>query len=476
MSEHQDLKERSKDLAVPLPKPPPPAGAPETVSAPPSPPSSGGSGLWILGALILLGVGGYFAWAHFKGDSGAAQGPPKPVRLIPVVASRTRKGDMNLYLTGLGTVTALKTVTIRSRVDGQIDKVPFIEGQLVHEGDLLYEIDPRPFQRQLDAAQAQLSRDQAILANSKIDLERFQQAKEAIPAQQLATQIALVSQNEALVRSDQAQIDSVKLQLIYCQITSPITGRIGLRLVDLGNQVRASDATALAVVTQTQPISVIFSLPEDSLRDILPKIRSGAKPVVDAYDRDLTTRLASGTVLAIDNQVDQSTGTIRIKAEFANENESLFSNQFVNARLLTEVKKDVFIVPTAAIQRSPQSAFVYVVKLDAAGASTSASPKTTAGEAAKAGTPKEAGVTPTAPADAPKGRQGETAAKTDAPKLEGVVETRNVKPGPSEGEEIIIDTGLSEGEVVVTDGVDKLVPGTRVTVRMSRPATGKSAP
>ena len=361
-----------------------------------------------------------------------------PARATPVVAARARQGDLNLYLTGLGTATALNTVTIRSRVDGQIDKVAFTEGQMIHDGDLLFEIDPRPFQVQLAQAEAQLAKDQALLKNAKTDLDRYEQAKDAVSAQQLATQSATVSQAEAMVRADRATIDNVRLQLTYCRITSPITGRIGLRLVDKGNMVRASDSVGLAVVAQTQPISVVFSLPEDALRDVLPKVRAGVPFAVDAYDRDLTRKIATGDLLALDNQVDLATGTIRLKAFYPNGNEALFPNQFVNARLLADIRKNVVIVPSAAIQRSPQSTFVYVVKLDPA-------PK----EATAPGTP---------------------------PKLEGAVEIRTVQTGPSEGDEVVVEKGLAAGDLVVTDGVDKLIPEARVSVRDAKGPSAKRAP
>jgi multidrug efflux system membrane fusion protein len=411
----------------------------DTSRDPESPPGGKGIGAWIVLALLALaGVGGYLAYTRFHGDqtqSSTPAGSKPPARATPVLAARARRGDMNLYLTGLGTVTALNTVTVRSRVDGQIDKVAFTEGQMVHEGDLLVEIDPRPFQVQLAQMEAQLARDQALLKNARTDLDRYEQAKDAVPAQQLATQAATVSQFEASIRSDQAQIDNARLQLTYSRITSPITGRIGLRLVDLGNLVRANDATGLAVVAQTQPISVIFSLPEDSLRSVLPKVREGKTLTVEAYDRELSTRFASGTLLALDNQVDPNTGTIRLKAIFPNEKETLYPNQFVNARLLTDTRKEAVIVPAAAIQQSPQSIFVYVVKLD-----------------------------PPSKESPPPGQ---------APRMEGVVETRTVKTGPSEAEEIIIESGVEAGDLVVTDGVDKLIPKARVSVKISEATRGR---
>jgi multidrug efflux system membrane fusion protein len=406
--------------------------APPAASAEPPPGRGHVLGWIVLVLLAIAGAAGYMAYRRAASAAPTAQGSKPAARATPVVAAKVRRGDMNLYLTGLGTVTALNTVTIRSRVDGQIDKVAFTEGQMVHDGDLLIEIDPRPFQVQLAQAEAQLARDQALLKNAKTDLERYEQAKDAVSAQQLATQASTVNQFEAATRADQAQIDNARLQLTYSRITSPITGRIGLRLVDRGNLVRANDATGLAVVAQTQPISVVFSLPEDSLRSVLPKVREGQTLAVEAYDRDRSSRLASGTLLALDNQVDPATGTIRLKASFPNESESLYPNQFVNARLLTETRKDAVIVPAAAIQQSPQSAYVYVVKPD-------------------------------------------PAAK-DAPPAEGAVETRPVKVGPSEGDEVVIESGVQPGDFVVTDGVDKLFSKARVSLQKPGGSKAKGSP
>ncbi|HXX94388.1 MAG TPA: efflux RND transporter periplasmic adaptor subunit, partial [Planctomycetota bacterium] len=425
----------------------------------------------------LAGAGGYWAGRQGFGEaprassspSGAAHTPadapsvatkaPAAARAaIPVVAATSRKGDLNLYLTGLGAVTPLTTVTLKSRVDGEIVKINFTEGQLVHEGDVLIEIDHRPFEVLLHQNEAQLAKDQALLKNAKADLKRYNDAKNAVSEQVLATQEALVSQYEAATRADQAQVDNAKLQLTYSNITAPVTGRIGLRMVDLGNQVHASDTTGLAVITQTQPMSVIFNLPEESLRPILPKIRASEKLPVDAYDRDLKTVLATGTVLALDNQVDPSTGTVRVRAVFPNEKEALLPNQFVNARLLAVTRKDVVIVPTAAIQRG-QTTLVYIIKPEPAGASPKAS-----------GNAADAGKTP------PPASEG-GAGKASPPALEGRIETRTVRPGPSEGEETIIESGLEPGELVVTEGVDKLVPKSRVVVlRWSDAPAGAKKP
>jgi membrane fusion protein, multidrug efflux system len=350
-----------------------------------------------------------------KGGKGGDFGAGKPV---PVVASVSRKGDMPVYLSGLGTVTAFNTVTARTRVDGELVKVAFTEGQFVKAGDLLCEIDPKPFQVQLEQAEATLAHDQALLDNGKVDLERYKvlYAQQAIPKQQLDTQVALVNQYAATIKADQSQIDNAKLQLFYAHITSPITGRIGLRLVDQGNMVHATDANGLAVVTQLQPIAVLFNIAEDSLPPVMQKMRAGVTFPVLAYDRDMKHRIAEGTLLTVDNQIDQSSGTVRFKGVFQNSDLSLFPNQFVNARLLLDMKRGAIIVPTAAIQRSPESSFVYVVKEN------------------------------------------------------NTVEVRNITTSLTEGDETVVDHGLASGEVVVVDGIDKLQAGTKVSVRMAGPA------
>ncbi|HVR86244.1 MAG TPA: MdtA/MuxA family multidrug efflux RND transporter periplasmic adaptor subunit [Planctomycetota bacterium] len=387
--------------------------------------NSGSVWLWLVLAAGLIAAGFWlaprFASEIDKKRPSEEAGP----RATPVVVAKARTGDMKLYLTGLGTVTALNTVTIRSRVDGQLDLVAYTEGQMVKEGDLLAQIDPRPFQAQLDQAEGQLARDQSLLKNARIDLERDQIAKDAISAQQLATQAALVAQYEGVVRSDQAQADMARLQLIYCRITSPLTGRIGLRLVDQGNMVHASDAGGLAVVTQLQPISVVFSLPSVHIPAILRKKAAGQPLTVEAYDQELKNQLTSGTLLAIDNQIDPGTGTVKIKANFLNSDSQLFPNQFVNARLLIDDRKGVVLIPTAAIQRGIQSSnYVYVVK--------------------------------------------ETPSKKDPSKMEQTVALQNIDTGPTEGEDTIIESGLKDGDIVVTDGVDKLQPGARVSIPEGR--------
>jgi multidrug efflux system membrane fusion protein len=379
--------------------------------------------LAVLGAIALLS---YFFVARTKrGDAAATKAPDKTApRAVPVVAVPANRGNMGVYLNGIGNVTALNTVTVRSRVDGELIKVAFQEGQIVHQGDLLVEIDPRPFEVQLEQAEGQMARDQATLNNNKVDLARYEVLikQDAIPKQQLDTQAATVHQSEAVIKSDQAAIDNAKLQLVYCHITAPLTGRIGLRLVDQGNQVHASDANGLLVITQLQPIAVIFSIAEDHLPEVTKKLRAGAKLPVEAWDRDMKNKIASGTLLTIDNQVDQTTGTVRFKATFSNQDNALFPNQFVNARLLVDTKRNVVIIPAAAIQRSPDSLFVYVVKPDS------------------------------------------------------TVEVRNITSTVSEGDQAAIDSGLEQGNMVVIDGVDKLQPGAKVSVGKPNAAPGGGRP
>jgi membrane fusion protein, multidrug efflux system len=294
-----------------------------------------------------------------KGRSGSGQG----TFVVPVVVAPAQRGDLPVYFNGLGTVTAFNTVTVHSRVDGQLISVAFTEGQFVHEGDLLAEIDPRPFQVQLEQAQGQLAKDQAQRTDAQVNYERFKLLfKEGvIPQQQLDTQAALVGQFDGAIRSDQGQIDNAKLQLTYSRITAPISGRIGLRLVDVGNIVHATDANGLLVITQLQPISVIFSLPQDQLPQVVAKLRAGTPLPVEAYDRDDITKIANGKLATIDNQIDLTTGTYKLKSIFNNENNILFPNQFVNVHLLVDTKHNLTIIPTAAIQRGPQGTYVYSV-------------------------------------------------------------------------------------------------------------------
>jgi len=341
------------------------------------PGSKGHRWLWFIALLVVIGVG---LW-YFRGprSSTEAQGPAGTggagggrggrgagagAFIVPVVVAAAERGDVPVYFNGLGTVTAFNTVTVHSRVDGQITKINFQEGQFVHQGDDLLDIDARPYQVQLEQAEGQLAKDQAQLRDVQVNYERYQLLYKAgvIPKQQLDTQGSQVGQFEGSIKGDQGLIDSAKLQLVYSHIAAPISGRIGLRLVDVGNIVHASDTNGLLVITQLQPIAVIFALPQDQLPQVAGKLRNGSQMAVEAYDRDDTTKIESGKLLTIDNQIDTTTGTYKLKAVFNNDRNMLFPNQFVNVHLLADVKKNLMIVPASAIQRGPQGTYVYVVQ------------------------------------------------------------------------------------------------------------------
>jgi multidrug efflux system membrane fusion protein len=367
--------------------------------------------LWllVLGA-VLIAVLLIVRWQTQRSAAAKSRetGPPT----VPVVVASARKGQIPVYLNALGSATPFNTVTVRSRIDGQLLKVNFQEGQFVRQGDSLAEIDPKPFEVQLDQARGQLARDEAQLANAKLDLTRYQTlaAQGVIPRQQLDTQAASVRQFDGVIRADEAQINNAKLQITYCHITAPIAGRVGLRLADVGNMIHANDTNGLVVIAQIQPIAVLFTIPEDSLAQVLSKIRAGEHLMVEAYDRGGQTKIADGRVETIDNEIDPATGTSRLKAIFDNKSSALFPNQFVNVRLLVEIRKDRILIPAVAIQRGPQGTYVYVVKED------------------------------------------QTA------------DVRPVTVGTIEAAQASVDSGLSEGERVVVDGVDKLRAGSKVKV------------
>ena len=366
-------------------------------------------------AIFLGGCGHTSADSKQKGGGGkGGRGGGGAQMTIPVAVAKADVRDLPIMLNGLGSVDAFNTVAVKSRIDGQLIKVNVKEGQEVKQGELLAEIDPRPYEVQLSQTQATLFKDQAALKDARLNLERFQQLYKdgVIPKQQFDTQGSLEAQLDGAVRADQAQVDSVKLNLAYTRITAPVSGRIGLRQIDVGNIVHASDPNGLLVITQLQPIAVIFSLPQDNLQAVSQHMNKG-KLAVDAYSRDDQTKIATGFLTTIDNQIDVTTGTGKLKAVFENRDRSLWPNQFVNIHLLLEVKKNNTVVPSAAIQRGPQGTYVFVVKPD------------------------------------------------------NTAEMRNVAVSISQGNSTAISQGLKPGELVVTDGQDKLQPGTKVAIRGS---------
>ncbi|MFL6416526.1 MAG: MdtA/MuxA family multidrug efflux RND transporter periplasmic adaptor subunit [Bryobacteraceae bacterium] len=395
--------------------------------------------VWLL-VFALVGYGCYQLYVFEnarKEVMSKKKGAMRP-RVMSVAVSSAHRGDMPVYLQGLGTVTAFNTVTVKTRVDGQLINISFHEGQFVHEGDLLAQIDPRPYEVALEQANGSLAqakgtleRDQAALRDAEANYQRYQELfrSQIIAKQQLDTQLATADQargsiaaDQAAIAGAQAAINSAKLNLTYTKITAPLSGRIGLRLVDVGNMVHASDANGLAVITQLQPISVLFSLPEEQLPSVLVKLRQGAKLRVEAYDREQTKKLADGTLLTVDNQIDATTGTSRLKAVFPNSDSSLFPNQFVNARLSLDTKKGVLIIPAVAIQRGPTGTFVYLVGDDS------------------------------------------------------TVSVRPVKVGMTQGNDVEIQDGLAPNDRVVVDGAEKLTEGMEVTVHQPGEAPPSGQP
>lgn len=391
--------------------------------------------IWLL-LIALAGAGVYFFF--FAPDKTQQTAPAQPgggrrggnaSRVMPVVAVPAKTGDINVFLNGLGSVTPQNSVTVKTRVDGQLMKVLFKEGQIVKRGDLLAEIDPRPLQVQLTQAEGQMARDQALLKNAQTDLERYRLLfkQDSIAKQQLDTQESLVRQYEGAVKVDRGQIENAQLQLSYARITAPIGGRLGLRQVDAGNMVHSSDANGLVVITQLQPVTILFTIPEDNIPAVMKKLQAGATLPVDAYDRAQKNKLASGSLLTVDNQIDPTTGTVKLKAQFKNDDFSLFPNQFVNTRMLVDVKSGVTIVPSAGIQRGSQGTFVYVVKEDRS------------------------------------------------------VSLRPVRIGTTQGDDTEVEAGIAPGELVVVDGADKLRDGAKVELAAkdgsaARPRDGSGRP
>lgn len=332
---------------------------------PPEPPTSHRHHPWVwLIVLAILGAASYWMYHQYQAAQKAHQTTARRgFGEVPVATGVVQKGDIGVYVEGLGAVTPINTVSVTSRVQGQIVAIHYREGQMVNRGDPLVDIDPRPYQAALTQTQGQLAKDEATLAQARIDLDRYRAAlaRNAISQQQVYDQEQAVKQDEGLVKNDQGVVDNAQVNLAYCHITSPINGRVGLRLVDLGNIVQANSSTALVVVTQLQPITVIFSVAEDYLPQIQQQLRAGHKMTVQALDRTAEKLLETGTLLTIDNQVDPTTGTIKMRAIFANPDSMLFPNQFVNARLLVDTQRGVNLVPTAAIQRNAQGAFLYVI-------------------------------------------------------------------------------------------------------------------
>ena len=380
--------------------------------------------LWWLWVVVIAGIvlGVWYFRARTPSEAANPSAAAAPGRgrggaggmgnfSVSVVVATAQNGDLPVYFNGLGTVTAFNTVTVRSRVDGQIINVAFKEGQFVHEGDLLVQIDPRPFQVQLEQAQGQLAKDQAQRKDAEVNLERYKLLfKEGvIPQQQLDTQAALVGQFDGAIKSDQSQVDNAKLQLTYSRITAPISGRVGLRLVDPGNIVHSNDTNGIVVITQLQPIAVLFSLPQDQLPQVSAKLRAGVQLNVEAYDRDDTQKIATGKLLTMDNEIDPTTGTYKLKSVFNNSDSALFPNQFVNVHLLVDTMRNLTIVPASAIQRGPQGTYVYAVGGD------------------------------------------------------NTVKIRPVTVALNTATSVGVNGGVNAGEVVVIDGQDKLQDGSKVT-------------
>jgi multidrug efflux system membrane fusion protein len=392
-----------------------------TQSLPPSPPTSKtpqSRARHIAIFLLVLGLAAVIAWmlapsptAHGQ-NAGHGRGAHADA-VTPVAVAAVKKGDIDILRHALGTVTPLATVTVRTQINGLLMEIGFQEGQIVHKGDFLAQIDPRPYQNTLEQATGALQRDQALLKDAQLNLDRFKKllAQDSISKQQVDTQESLVNQDSGNVLADQSQIDSAQLNLTYAHITAPVTGRVGLRQVDAGNYVQTSDAGGIVTITELQPITVVFTLPEDDVPTVMKLYNDGAELPATAYDRTQSAKLATGRLIAVDNQIDPTTGTVKLKAEFDNQDNALFPNQFVNVELKITTQHDALLVPAAAIQRGTMGTFVYKLKDD-----------------------NTVTVTP-------------------------------VKLGAAQGDTVAIAEGLAEGDKVVTQGIDKLRDGAHVAVK-----------
>lgn len=365
---------------------------------------------WLLAIIIVAAAVAFVL--HRNGAAPEKTGRKSALdgRPIPVVTAKVQRRDVDRYLDALGTVTPRNSVIVKSRVDGELMKLYFKEGEMVQAGDLLAQIDPRAFEAQLAQAQGQLARDQALLNNALLDLERYKTllAQDSIAKQQTDTQAALVQQYRGAIAVDKAQVDTAKLQLAYSRITAPISGRVGLRQVDPGNIISSAEANGIVSIAQLQPITVLFTIPEDNLPAVLARMKLDKAVPVEAFDRSQTHKLASGKLLTIDNQIDPTTGTIKLRAQFQNDENTLYPNQFVNIRMLVNVDENAIVIPMPALQRGRNGDYVYVVNQD------------------------------------------------------GTVALRNIKIGHISGETVVVTSGLEPGETVVIDGADKLRDGAKV--------------